>query len=74
MDSSDIRLELCESTEHIDSCNACFARNYEPTSLFPVGKKVDKLYKLRVGMMTMSLCPECLARLRGMIDREVAQE
>lgn len=73
MDHKEIRLALQVSTEHLDSCNACFARNYDPIISPPLGERVDKLYKLKVGMMTVTLCPKCLLRLRGLINEVEGQ-
>lgn len=52
---------------HIASCNACLARNYEPTVGTGIGKKVDTLYEVYISSgasgLSFCLCRDCLEKL-----------
>ena len=53
----------------IASCNACIARNYDPTSGWSAGKRVDTLYRIHVSSgssgIAICLCRDCLSKLIG---------
>lgn len=55
--------------EHIASCNACLARNYDTTFATGVGERVDTLYEIHVSSgssgLSLCLCRDCLCKLVG---------
>lgn len=56
-------------TEHISSCNACLARNYDSVIETGVGERVDTLYEIYVSSgssgLSFCLCRDCLCKLVG---------
>ena len=50
-----------------ESCRACLAHNYDSTMKPELGRRVDKLYEVHIGMLTPILCEDCLASLGGCI-------
>ena len=58
------------------SCNACTNKNYEVDYL--KDKTISEIYNVNFGRekssgsISISLCPDCLRQLKGLID-EVAQ-
>lgn len=55
--------------EHIASCNACLARNYDTTIATGTGERVDTLYEIHVSSgssgISICLCRDCLCKLVG---------
>lgn len=68
------KLTLEVSTQDIASCNICYAHNYDPISGDSIGERVDRLYELRIGSLTMTLCDKCLDRLRERLAQRIATE
>lgn len=52
----------------IVSCNACLARNYESSLSPQIGERVNELYDVDIGRMTVTLCKRCLERLSSAIN------
>jgi len=57
------------TSEHIASCNACLARNYDTVIETGVGERVDTLYEIHVSSgssgLSFCLCRDCLCKLVG---------
>ena len=55
--------------EHIASCNACLARNYDTTIATGTVERVDTLYEIHVSSgssgISICLCRDCLCKLVG---------
>jgi len=68
------RLTLTVSSQDIASCNICYAHNYDSISADSIGERVDRLYELRIGSLTMTLCDKCLDRLREKLAQRIATE
>ena len=69
------KLTLDVSTQDIASCNVCYAHNYDSTQGDFIGERVERLYELRIGNMTMLLCDKCLDRLyEKLVQRLNAEE
>lgn len=54
--------------QDIASCAACFARNYDTTHPDALGKRVNRLYKLRIDSMVFRLCDDCLDQLSDTLN------
>lgn len=48
----------------IASCNCCNAVNFDSRLPYPVGKRVEALYEIRLGNMMVTLCEDCMKALR----------
>ncbi len=68
------RLTLEVSTQDIASCNICYAHNYDSISADSIGERVDRLYELRIGSLTMTLCDKCLDRLCEKLAQRLTAE
>lgn len=62
------RITLDESNENciFPTCSGC--GNYIGNRSWSIGKKVDKMYELRIGGMCSTLCPDCLSRIKTLIE------
>lgn len=67
MDEKKFSLTLADPKQDIASCAVCFARNYDSKHSDVIGKRVDRLYELRIGSIVLRLCDGCLDQLGGMI-------
>lgn len=56
-------MSIQRTTDNGCSCNGCGARNYVSMTTAPEEKLVDTIYEVRVGIMCIRLCPDCLAVL-----------
>lgn len=61
-------ISISESKDTICSCNSCLARNYDSKSTPLFGKRVDRLYNLKVGSMVLTLCDECLDKMVELVN------
>lgn len=68
------RLTLAVKTQGIAACSICYAHNYDTDSGDALGERVDRLYELRIGSLTMTLCDKCLDRLREKLAQRLAAE
>lgn len=57
--------------DHIRSCNTCNAKNYESSFPSDTGKKVDVLYELCIGHMCITMCEDCINRLKNLVNSAV---
>lgn len=55
--------------DHLDmcSCSVCTSGAFDTGELYPIGKKVNRMFQLQIGGMVMYLCDECLDRLQQLI-------
>lgn len=62
-----------EATKALRSCNVCHAKNYESSIEVRPDKfsRADKLYDLKLGGTTISLCEKCLKNMTDMIGLEL---
>ena len=67
MDEKKFSLTPADPKQDIASCAVCFARNYDSKYPDAIGKRVDRLYELRIGSIVLRLCDDCLDQLGGMI-------
>lgn len=62
-------IRIRPTSEHIASCNACLARNYDLVIETGVGARVDTLYEIHVSSgasgLSFCLCRDCLCKLVG---------
>lgn len=67
MDDGKGTISFSEHNPHdVASCNVCYARNYDPCVKPAIGRKVDRLFDMRVGGNSYAqivLCGECMVRL-----------
>lgn len=68
------RLTLEVSTQDIASCNICYAHNYDSAHGNAIGERVDRLYELKIGNLSMTLCDKCLNRLRERLAQRLSAE
>ena len=64
------RLTLCQIQKYrldMCSCSVCMSKTTDFEELYPIGKKVERLFELQVGGMCVYLCDECLDRLQQLI-------
>ena len=68
------KLTLEVSTHDVASCNICYAHNYDSDNADMIGKRVDKLYELKIGGLVLTLCDKCLDRLREKPAQRISAE
>ena len=63
-----------EVVERHQSCIVCNAINYHSDNKHNFYTRVNKIYSLTIGGMTISICKRCLQNLKDMITLELEGE